>query len=210
MNDSLIVKMLKDHVRTNKERLKVALSLERATNGLRTEIAQSFFMGLKRELETVLNTAGWIVEFDSDPFNFSDRFQKLWLKKSEWPHGWGIALEMRQTGFKGFSIGFVCPSSPEQIKKYGFSRQSTLNERNLIAAALQELLDAIVGVRKSKLWPAWSFLPPPFRNWDESTFLLLSGLEGQTATETFANWFLNLADAVGNTVDDILRTPRRR
>ena len=127
MNDSLIVKMLKDYVRTNKERLKVALNLERATNELRTEIAQSFFTGLKRELETALNTAGWIVVVDPDPFNFSNKYQKLWLKKSKWPHGWGIALEMRQTGFKGFSIGFVCPSSPEQIKNTDFpgSQRST-------------------------------------------------------------------------------------
>jgi hypothetical protein len=209
MNDDPIVKMLKEHIKKNRKQLEVTLKLESVATELREDIAQSFFTDLKRELEAGPTTAGWVVFFDPDPFDSSKKYQKLWLKKSAWPDGWGIALEMGQTGFKEFFIGFSCPSLPEH-KKYGYSELATNDDRNAIAAAAQDALNAIDRAgRGNRLWPAWSWLPNPSKNWEDASILLLSGLEpmpdGRTATKTFVDWFQILADAVGNIVDEILR-----
>jgi hypothetical protein len=114
-------------------------------------------------------------------------------------------MEVKAGYYKSFCIGFWCPSKPEHLQTPN-TPLATEQHRACIKTELEQPLQAIGhNVRSDEFWPAYSLLPPPFRDWTAETFLLLADLEqmpdGRTALKVFVDWFDSL---VRTKIDDIL------
>ncbi|MFZ0890506.1 MAG: PD-(D/E)XK nuclease family protein [Candidatus Binataceae bacterium] len=199
MTDDPFISMLKDHVRENKDRLKMVLNLERLARELRRDIPTKFLRDLGERLERELGSK-WVVDWKE--FDAEGTYRKLWLRKGQWPYHWGIALESESVEFRKFLIGFCCPSSAQHLRDLGKPTElASEDDKRGIQEVLENPLRQIGGsVRQTPWWPAWVYLPDPFNNWNTGeTVVLLSGLEpppdGRTASDTFVKWFRLLANA---------------
>jgi hypothetical protein len=212
MTHDPFVSMLKDHVRENKDRLKIVLSLEPLARELRKDIPIKFLRDLGERLERELGS-NWVAdakEFDKE-FDNPGKFRKLWLRKKQWPDCWGIALENEVAGFADFIIGFCCPSLPKHLKELDKPTEvASEDDKRRIHEVLETPLRQIGrSIRQSEWWPAWVYLPDPFTNWNTGkTLVLLSGLErlpgGRTASDSFVEWLNLLAKTVESEIDKIV------
>ena len=206
-NDRFISTMM-PLVRSNRPYMEIVLKLGRVVPHLKRAVAASFLEQLSHDLE--LANPGWVV--DNQLSTFDKRFECFSFRKDTWPKSWGIGMEMEQSGFRDFLIGFYCPSKTAHLQWWGASQSEFLasdKHRAVIMNALQHPLVSIGhNVRHSEQWPAYCWLPAQFKNWEGETFLFLAGLEqmpdGRTALKTFVDWFQILVDSLGTTVDEIL------
>jgi hypothetical protein len=207
-NRDPFVDMVVDSVRRDEDLVKTVLRVERVAVRLKTDIVNQFLARLKERLESQMGRE-WMVE--SDEFNFDARYLALTLKKKNWPWGWGVNISNQKPGLNDLIIGFSSPSG-KAIQDQGIkdSRPASESDRAKIRNAVEDSLSSIRGVNKETDWyPAHTWLPEPFRNWDTAdTLLLLSGFDrlpdGSLAADRFAEWFERLAQAAGNVVDAII------
>jgi len=207
MAEDSFVDLLKDSVTENKDRLRTVLRLERLAVELRKEIPRRFLRELGAQLRREMGPK-W--EIDTTEFDGQGNYRKVWLRKTRWPHAWGIVLENGDTEFGSFYIGFCCPTTTQQLKDLGQSTEliSERTKQKLYEALEHPLRQIGDNVRHSAWWPAYVALPHPLDNWKTGDALtLLSGLEklsdGPTAIDALVGWFRSIAKAAEPVIDKV-------
>jgi hypothetical protein len=201
-DDPFVLAML-PQVRNNESYMATIFKVALLAGELKRDLTASFFQDLADKLPA--RKAGWVVENNFRNINSSDgeQHQHLFFRAQSWPKHFAICLEGRPV-VREFCIGFRCPPEtrvPNTLDAF------TTNDRLIIRGALDQPLRTIGSVRAHSWWPAWCYLPDPFQNWRDETFLLISGVhlmpDGRTAIDTFVEWFLFLANAVESKIDEI-------
>jgi hypothetical protein len=195
---------------TDKRNMEILFRLETLVPQLKRTLAAPFLRRLSEELERA--NSDWVLENGFRTFANGDG---LSLRRRRWPRGWAVRMEVASANFRGFLIGFKCPSDRCPLNDLrpplAFSETPVVTKEGqaLIREALTESLRSIGHTtQESPWWPAYCYLPPPFRNWEWEAFWRISRAEevpdGRSVASTFVEWFKLLADAVADTIDSVL------
>jgi hypothetical protein len=206
-NDPFVLEML-PRVRNSKSYMETVFRVAQLADNVKKTVTMEFLYKLDRQIKTT--KPGWAVKNDFKTFNVGE--QRFLFRKESWPEDWGICLEMWKPNFRDFCIGFRCPSEAKDRESF---HAATDDNRAVIRNVLEKPLRDIGNIQKMlPIWPAWCWLPAPFQIWQDDAFLLVAELEsmadGRTAPNTFADWFLSLANAAESKIDEMLNEHSHR